>query len=73
MKASLFALVSFVALGSLQAAPARSIALLVGGTVINPRDGLIIPNAVVSIEGDHGYITAVGPRTEATRLENAQR
>ena len=33
---------------------------LVGGTVINPADGKIIPDAVVLIEGDH--IVAAGTR-----------
>ena len=35
---------------------------LVGGTVINPRDGRIIPRAVVTIEGDR--IVSVGSRQE---------
>ena len=36
---------------------------LTGGTVINPRDGRIIPNAVVLIEGD--TIESVAPLSEA--------
>jgi len=36
---------------------------LVGGTVINPRDGRIIPNAVVVINGD--TIESVAPSSEA--------
>jgi hypothetical protein len=36
---------------------------LVGGTVINPRDGRIIPNAVVVINGD--TIESVAPASEA--------
>ncbi len=35
---------------------------LVGGTVINPRDGKIIPHAVVVLEGDR--IISVAPRSE---------
>ena len=38
---------------------------LVGGTVINPRDGKIIPHAVVVIDGDH--IASVGSRQEKSR------
>jgi imidazolonepropionase-like amidohydrolase len=36
---------------------------LVGGTVINPRDGRIIPNAVVVLDGD--TIEAVAPASQA--------
>ncbi|MBA2269217.1 MAG: hypothetical protein H0W20_01300 [Chthoniobacterales bacterium] len=40
---------------------------LVGGTVINPRDGRIIPNAVVVINGE--TIESVAPASEAKRGE----
>ena len=46
---------------SILSAYAEKIAL-VGGTVINPRDGKIIPHAVVVIEGDK--IASVGSRQE---------
>src|SRR6187455_2054235 len=58
-----------VAVSSLQAASPRKVAL-VGGTVINPSDGKVIPDAIVSIEGDH--IAAVGPRTVAPKLQDQE-
>ena len=69
MKPLFLALFFLATVSSLRATPDPTIAL-VGGTVINPRDGQVIPNAIISIEADQ--ITAVGPRTEATRLENAE-
>lgn len=43
---------------------------LVGGTVINPRDGRIIPNAVLVINGD--TIESVAPAGEAKPPANAR-
>jgi imidazolonepropionase-like amidohydrolase len=52
---SLLALAAVIASSSVAAPPATT--LIVNGTAIDPGTGKIIPNAVISIEGDH--ITAI--------------
>lgn len=56
----------FLVMASSRAEPVA----LVGGTVINPRDGRIIPNAVVIVDGER--IAAVGTKAETKVPEGAR-